>query len=151
MRVATYARTATDTDDGTLSIAHQRRQLRDYIADHHYELVAEFCDTGGRGVTAPGVRQAVCDAQVARFDTLVVTHPDRLARPITTLREAVDALAATGITVRSLSSPLPLTSSEAISRLRIAAAMTEVQSDHAARHSRERTRTRSARRLASDR
>ncbi len=140
MRVATYARTATDSDPGTLSMAHQRRRLRQYVADHHDELVVEFSDSGTGGLAAPGLRRAVCEAQAGRFDTLLVTHADRLASRITTLREAVEALAATGIAVRSLSSPYTLTSPPAMFLLRAAAAMADAQCDDDVRSDGERTR-----------
>jgi len=78
MRVATYVRTAADSDDGTLSISHQRLRLRQYVADQHDELAAEFSDSGTGGVAAPGLRRAVCDAQAGRFDALLVTHGWRL-------------------------------------------------------------------------
>jgi len=151
MRVASYVRTATDSDDGTLSMSHQQRRLRQYVADHHDELVAEFSDVGTGGVAAPGLRRAVCDAQAGRFDALLVTHADRLASRITTLREAVEALAATGIAVRSLSSPCHLTSPGVMFLLQMAAAMADAHLDDAVQSHDERTRAGSVLRRMSDR
>src|SRR3712207_6270766 len=111
--VALYARVSTDeqTDRGT--IQGQIDFLRRYSALHQLPIAGEYIDDGISGATPiasrPEGRRLLADGRTGRFGAVLVYRIDRLARTLSTLLQAHDALAWAGIDIRSATEPIDTT------------------------------------------
>lgn len=83
IRVGGYTRVSTSeaADKGT-SLESQKAHLDMWVQQNNANLVCHYSDPGftGKDGDRPGLRQLLNDADAKRFDTVVVTKLDRLAR-----------------------------------------------------------------------
>ena len=65
MKVVTYSRVSSDSQDCDLSIQAQLKALRDYSAKHGHEIVKEFVDEArsGRTDARPAFREMIALAK----------------------------------------------------------------------------------------
>jgi site-specific DNA recombinase len=84
MRVAIYVRVSTQRQTQTQSIDQQLDRLREVVANRGWTLSDEhvFRDDGysGSSLRRPGLDRLRDQASLARFDLILITDPDRLAR-----------------------------------------------------------------------
>ncbi len=101
-RVAGYTHVAADDPAGAAAQA-QEYLLREYVTSQPgWQPVAHYHDNGsGNTLNRPGLNQALADAETGRFDVLLVTGIDRLARRTDALAAVIDRLDRAGVTVRA--------------------------------------------------
>src|SRR5262245_21652514 len=84
MRVAIYVRVSTPNQVSTQTIDQQLERLQAFITTQAWELPVDsiFRDDGysGASLKRPGLDRLRDGAALARFDKILVTDPDRLAR-----------------------------------------------------------------------
>ncbi|HNT76982.1 MAG TPA: recombinase family protein [Anaerolineae bacterium] len=84
-RAALYARISTDKialQGDNFSIEAQLVEMRTFVQNHHWEVVAEFLDVGVSGTSTdrPGLNAMKAAAAAGAFDILVVHELSRLSR-----------------------------------------------------------------------
>jgi DNA invertase Pin-like site-specific DNA recombinase len=101
-RVACYTRVAADDPTGA-AVQAQERILRDHVtAQLGWRPVAHYHDSGsGNALNRPGLNHALADAEAGRFDVLLVTGIERLARRTDALAAVIDRFDRAGVTVRA--------------------------------------------------
>ena len=95
MIVAIYARVSTSDQ----SCAMQLHELRQYVARHGWEVFAEYVDTGFSGASAsrPELDRLLQDAQLGRFEGVLVWKLDRWGRSVANCVRTIQELVALGI------------------------------------------------------
>lgn len=87
-RVAIYCRLSEEDREkegpDSQSIQNQREMLRQYAADHHWEVVAEWIDDDWAGAdrNRPGFRQLVYEAERGAYDIVLCKTQSRFTREI---------------------------------------------------------------------
>jgi site-specific DNA recombinase len=111
MKVATYTRISTDEERQPFSLEAQTDRLNAYIASQDaWRLVASFTDqVSGKTLNRPGLRQALAEAGLGRFDLLLVYRVDRLSRSVRGLAQILEDLEAAGFSFRSATEPFDTT------------------------------------------
>lgn len=110
MKVAAYLRVSTQRQAQAQTIAQQRERIEAYCQQHQFELSPEdiFQDDGfsGKNLKRPGLarlRQALAQT---RFDRILLTAPDRLARHFVSQSLLLDELQRFGGEVLFLDHPM---------------------------------------------
>ncbi len=84
MKVALYARVATQDPDEQKGIVSQIEALRAHATNHRHEVAEDYvcCDAGYSGVSLdrPGLIQLRHGVQAKAFDAVLILSPDRLSR-----------------------------------------------------------------------
>src|SRR5258708_1326551 len=95
MIVAIYARVSTSDQ----SCAMQLHELRQYVARHGWEVFAEYVDTGFSGASAsrPELDRLLQDAQLGRFEGVLVWKLDRWGRSVAHCVRSIQELVSFGI------------------------------------------------------
>src|SRR5258708_35208116 len=95
MIVAIYARVSTSDQ----SCAMQLPELRQYVVRHGWEFFAEYVDTGFSGASAsrPELDRLLQDAQLGRFEGVLVWKLDRWGRSVANCVRTIQELVALGI------------------------------------------------------
>src|SRR5258708_36943784 len=95
MIVAIYARVSTSDQ----SCAMQLPELRQYVVRHGWEFFAEYVDTGFSGASAsrPELDRLLQDAQLGRFEGVLVWKLDRWGRSVANCVRSIQELVALGI------------------------------------------------------
>jgi site-specific DNA recombinase len=110
MKVVTYARVSSDSQDVDLSISAQLRALRDYAAKHGHEIVREFVGEAESGRTAsrPAFREMIALAKTSQhpFEAILVWKLNRFARSRVDSITYKALLKSKGIKVISINEPL---------------------------------------------
>ena len=90
MKIAIYARVSTADQD----CAMQLRELREYSSRQNWQVFQEYIDHGisGAKATRPALKRLISDAQMKRFDAVIVWKLDRFGRSIQQLIENVQLL-----------------------------------------------------------
>jgi len=111
VRIATYTRISTDEVNQPYSLGAQAERLAAYIASQDgWEHVQSYSDqASGAKLERPGLRRALADAELARFDVLLVYRVDRLCRSVGLLAELLSRLDAAGVGFRSATEPFETT------------------------------------------
>ena len=111
MRIATYTRISTDEVNQPYSLAAQAERLGAYIASQDgWEHVQSYSDqASGAKLERPGLKRALADAALSRFDVLLVYRVDRLCRSVGLLAELLSRLDAAGVGFRSATEPFETT------------------------------------------
>ena len=111
MRIATYTRISTDEVNQPYSLAAQTERLASYIASQDgWEHVQSYSDqASGAKLERPGLKRALADAGLGRFDVLLVYRVDRLCRSVGLLADLLSRLDAAGVGFRSATEPFETT------------------------------------------
>ncbi len=111
MRIATYTRISTDEVNQPYSLAAQAERLAAYIASQDgWERVQSYSDqASGAKLERPGLKRALADAALSRFDVLLVYRVDRLCRSVGLLADLLSRLDAAGVGFRSATEPFETT------------------------------------------
>ncbi len=84
MKVALYARVATQDPDDRDGIVSQVEALRAHAARQLHEVVEDYvcCDAGysGASLDRPGLHRLRDGVQASAFDAVLILSPDRLSR-----------------------------------------------------------------------
>ncbi|MCH7688244.1 MAG: recombinase family protein [Planctomycetes bacterium] len=84
MKVALYARVATQDPDEQKGIVSQIEALRAHASKQRHEVAEDYvcCDAGYSGVSLdrPGLIQLRHGVQAKAFDAVLILSPDRLSR-----------------------------------------------------------------------
>ena len=84
MKVALYARVATQDPDEQKGIVFQIEALRAHATKQRHEVAEDYvcCDAGYSGVSLdrPGLIQLRHGVQAKAFDAVLILSPDRLSR-----------------------------------------------------------------------
>src|SRR5207249_2368905 len=81
MRAILYPRVSSDEQRRGLSLEHQLKELRRFVADNDFRVIAEFEeDYTGLEYIRPAMDQIRDLAMQGAFDALIVTDTDRYAR-----------------------------------------------------------------------
>ncbi len=84
MKVALYARVATQRPDEQGGIALQIAALRTHASNQRYEVAEDYvcCDAGYSGtlLDRPGLNRLRDGVQANAFDAVLILSPDRLSR-----------------------------------------------------------------------
>ena len=104
-RVAIYARVSTteQAEEG-YSIDEQIRVLHEYCEQHDYVVYEQYVDRGisGKNITGrPAVQRLLLDAELKKFDIVIVWKMNRLARKSLDLMTIVEKLNQKNIGFRS--------------------------------------------------
>ena len=103
MRVALYARVSTKGQDPD----NQLLRLEEYARTRAYEVVDKYIDTAsGADAHRPRLDAMVRDAKRRRFDKVVCTKLDRLARSVINLSMLMADLEAWGVAVEFIDQPI---------------------------------------------
>jgi site-specific DNA recombinase len=106
MKVVQYIRvsTAEQASNGT-SLESQKANLDEWVERSSAELVATYEDAGftGKDGDRPGLKALLNEVEHIRFDTVVITRLDRLARNLRLLLEIEAKLREHGINLVSIS------------------------------------------------
>lgn len=132
-RAAIYMRVSTEEQREQRSIEAQRDFAERYCALNEIPIVGFYADDGVSG-TMPVERRTegtrlLADAAAGLFSTVLVYRVDRLARNTLHLLHAVDALAALGVPVRSMSEPFDTSTGIGKFMLTLLASMAELERD----------------------
>ena len=111
MRIATYTRISTDEVNQPYSLAAQAERLSAYISSQDdWEHVASYSDqASGAKLERQGLQRALSEAQLSRFDVLLVYRVDRLCRSVGLLAEVLSRLDSSGVGFRSATEPFETT------------------------------------------
>jgi len=111
MRAALYARVSTEEQAKNFSIETQLDQLHRYCQQHGYEVAEEYIDPGFSGTTLqrPALSKLLKDAQVKRFDCVVVYKLDRLFRSNRHMYNTIFEWEELGIALASVTEPFDTT------------------------------------------
>ncbi len=111
MRIATYTRISTDEVNQPYSLGAQAERLAAYISSQEgWAHVQSYSDqASGAKLERPGLRRALADAGLGRFDVLLVYRVDRLCRSVGLLAELLSRLDAAGVGFRSATEPFETT------------------------------------------
>ena len=111
MRIATYTRISTDETNQPYSLGAQAERLAAYISSQDaWEHVANYQDqASGAKLERPGLRRALADAALGRFDVLLVYRVDRLCRSVGLLADLLGRLDQAGVGFRSATEPFETT------------------------------------------
>ncbi len=112
MRGATYTRISTDEDHQPYSLEAQAARLESYVGSQDgWTLARSFSDQlSGATLERPGLRRALQEAKVGRFDLLLVYRVDRLARSVRSLAQILEELDQAGVAFRSATEPFDTSS-----------------------------------------
>ena len=84
MKVALYARVATQRQDEQGGIALQIEALRTHASNQRHEIAEDYvcCDAGysGASLDRPGLNRLRDGVQANAFDAVLILSPDRLSR-----------------------------------------------------------------------
>lgn len=107
--VALYARVSTL--DKKQDPEMQLRELRAHVQAQGWTISGEYIDHGVSGSkdSRPALNRLMADAQVAKFDAVLVWKLDRFSRSLRHLIVSLEALAASGVSFVSLRDNLDLT------------------------------------------
>lgn len=108
MKAATYIRVSTGEQAGEdrYGLRTQKAEIARLVRQKHYEVVKEYSDTmSGARSDRPGLQEMLTDAKEHRFEVLIVSKLDRLARSLVVELQAIDELKADGVTVMSIAEP----------------------------------------------
>jgi len=107
MRVATYARVSTESQEARGTIGSQLEVLRERVAAEGHQLVAEYRDDGcsGARLDRPGLDALRDAAEAGLLDAVWCLSPDRLARIYAYQVMVLDELARHGVAVRFHDTP----------------------------------------------
>ncbi len=104
IRAALYCRVSSGHQEQEATVESQREAVRAFADAQGYTVVEEFVDEAYSGATLdrPALDRLRDRAHARAFDTLVVLHPDRLARKTALLLCLLEELPAVGVTVQFL-------------------------------------------------
>ena len=108
MKVGIYLRVSTEEQAGEdrFGLKTQMADIRRLCRQKNYEVVKEYSDTmSGARSDRPGLQEMLTDAKEHRFEVLIVSKLDRLARSLVVELQAIDELKADGVTVMSVAEP----------------------------------------------
>ncbi len=84
MKVALYARVATQRQDEQGGVALQIKALRTHASNRRHEVAEDYvcCDAGysGARLERPGLKRLRDGVQANAFDAVLIQSPDRLSR-----------------------------------------------------------------------
>ena len=108
MRVATYARVSSESQEARGTIGSQLEALRRKMSELGYEVVREYTDDGysGARLDRPGLDALRDAAEAGLFEQVWCLTPDRLARSYAYQILVTDELARHGVRVHYLDAPL---------------------------------------------
>lgn len=108
MRVITYARVSSDLrlEEGK-SIPAQQNEMRQFVQQRGWTIVAEFADPGmtGTNMDRPGLQAVLAAVQLKSFDVLLVHELSRLSRSIFDTFEIFDIIGQFNIGFASVKDP----------------------------------------------
>src|SRR2546423_1711859 len=103
LRAAIYLRISTDEEHQPFSLEAQRHRLMDFIPTQpgwrHVETYED--QMSGAKVDRPDLARALRDAQLGRYDVLLVYRVDRFARSLKDLVHLLEELEQAGVAFRS--------------------------------------------------
>lgn len=107
MNIATYSRISTDEERQPFSLDAQAERMEAYIASQPgWKPVRRYSDqVSGKTLDRPGLAQALAEARLGIYQTLVVFKVDRLARSTGGLARVLEELERAGVAFRSVSEP----------------------------------------------
>ncbi len=107
MRVASYARVSSESQEARGTIGSQLEALRSKLGTLGHEIVAEYKDDGysGARLDRPGLDALRDAAEAGRFEQVWCLTPDRLARNYAYQIVVTDELARHGVEVVYLDAP----------------------------------------------
>lgn len=107
MRVATYARVSSESQEARGTIGSQQEALREKLSSLGCEIVAEYKDDGysGARLDRPGLDALRDGAEAGLFEQVWCLTPDRLARNYAYQIVVTDELARHGVAVVYLDAP----------------------------------------------
>src|SRR5215218_11098927 len=109
-RVALYLRVSSDEQRERQTIETQRVFLEQYCRLYELDVVETYADDGVSGTISmherPEGRRLLEDAQVKKFETLLVYRLDRLGRSLLVIVDAHDRLQVAGASLRSATEPI---------------------------------------------
>jgi site-specific DNA recombinase len=129
--VALYMRVnnADLAEDGTLDA--QRACLREFARAQNLTVIDEYTDVGMSVLSPldarPDGRRLLQDATTGRFGCVLVSRVDRLGRSLTALLEAYTALSALGITIRSATEPVDMSTTLGTGLLHVCGSVAELE------------------------
>jgi len=110
---ALYARVSTEDQAERQTVQSQLDFLHKYCDLHGFPVAGEYVDDGVSGTVALDRREAgqrlLQDAEAGRFGAVLVYRLDRLGRSLPSLITAHDALASSGVAIRSATEPFDTT------------------------------------------
>ncbi len=107
IRVATYTRISTDEEHQPFSLGAQAERLDSYVRSQEgWEVVRRFSDQmTGSTLERPQLQGAIAEAQLGRFDLLLVYRVDRLSRSVRGLAQILEHLDQANVVFRSATEP----------------------------------------------
>ena len=107
MRVATYARVSSESQEARGTIGSQLEALRRKMTELEHDIVQEYTDDGysGARLDRPGLDALRDAAEAGMFEQVWCLTPDRLARSYAYQIFVTDELARHGVQVRYLDAP----------------------------------------------
>ena len=129
MRVATYARVSTESQEARGTIGSQLEALRERLAELGHEIVHEYKDDGysGSRLDRPGLDALRDAAELGLFEQVWCLTPDRLARSYVYQILITDELARHGVQVCYLDAPPLQDDAEAILLLQVQGVIAEYE------------------------
>jgi site-specific DNA recombinase len=137
VKAAAYVRVSTDEQaQRGLSLAEQRQQISEYIAEAGWQEFAVYEDRGYSGARAdrPGLVRLLADRE--DYDVLVVWALDRLGRDLTLLATTVGKLRDAGVRLEVLTGGVELDSAEGELHFHVRAAVSQYERQMIARRGR---------------
>jgi site-specific DNA recombinase len=107
-RVALYLRISTDEDHQPFSLGAQETRLAAFVTSQPgWEQVKTYTDQfSGAYAERPALQQALRDARLGLYDTLLVYRVDRFARSLKVLVGLLEELDTIGVAFRSATEPI---------------------------------------------
>lgn len=111
MRIATYTRISTDEVNQPYSLGAQAERLAAYISSQDaWSHVENYTDqASGAKLDRPGLTNALRDAELGRYDVLLVYRVDRFCRSVGLLAQLLTRLDAAAVGFRSATEPFETT------------------------------------------
>lgn len=135
-RAAIYARVSTteQAEEG-YSIDEQIRVLNEYCVQHDYIVYEEYMDRGisGKNITGrPAVQKLLLDAELKKFDVVIVWKMNRLARKSVDLMTIVEKFNSRNISFRSYTESYETETSSGKLQFQMMAAIAEYERNNIA-------------------
>ncbi|MGH8994418.1 MAG: recombinase family protein, partial [Acidimicrobiales bacterium] len=107
-RVALYLRISTDEEHQPFSLSAQEHRLAAFVSSQPgWEHVKTYTDQfSGAYLERPALQQALLDARLGLYDTLLVYRVDRFARSLKVLVGLLEELETIGVAFRSATEPI---------------------------------------------
>lgn len=102
MNVAIYARSASEGEEGNVSIAFQIEMLRSQALLRGFGVAGEYIDRdSGLSLNRPGLQKLLADAERGDFEMVLIADFSRLSRSLVNLFYLQDLLLKYGVLINA--------------------------------------------------